>query len=819
MAATNYDDVMHQLQAHGLLIPPREGLRIGSTTPVRVHVQDGGREKRGWYVLKEWSPDAGRLLIVGSYGIYRGNDSGKQKIALPKDDANRITPEQRAAMKRAWAEQAAAAETQRKRLQARAAERARKVWQRLATQGDSPYLAAKGVSADPGLRFTENGTAVIPLIDTGGMIHGLQFLRTAAQAEKASRPGKPVEPKEFWPAGLAKKGHFHIIGAVEGAWLILVAEGYATARTLNMATGHPVAVAFDAGNLQPVAEALRKRHKLAKILVCADDDSLGKCRECRARVALALHPDQCPACGKPHGYSNAGVTAASTAAMSVGGEWVAPQFPNDAERIADFLERGRKLTDFNDLHIATTLTRVGEQVAARLLALRWSAPAPRASSSTTGGAGKTLRPLHYLDDLLGRFATIYGGKEGVFDAADHCLVTEKDVQNLCVRHDIYKAWKEHAERRIVRLDDIGFDPACTDPNVTCNLWAGWPTTPEKGDCSRLLELLRYMCSGERNGAELYDWVLRWVAYPIQHPGAKMKTTIVVHGPQGAGKNVFFETVMDIYGKYGRILDQDALTDKHNDWASRKLFLIADEVVAQAHRFEVKNKLKTLITGNWVRINPKHIAAYDEANHVNLVFLSNETMPVVLEEDDRRHCIIWTPPKKSPDFYRALLQEIQAGGVAALHDYLLHVDLGDFHPGTAPPDTAAKRELVDLAQDSPVDFVDALFAKDLSPLLPMPGLTTDWYAVYQRWCGKGGVKPASLKRFVNTVERRRGFATGRKGYLSGQSITNPLSMLTFGYQPPEGVIESTWLGDQVAAMKNGMNDYLSGGGHAHRGDYT
>jgi putative DNA primase/helicase len=373
---------------------------------------------------------------------------------------------------------------------------------------------------------------------------------------------------------------------------------------------------------------------------------------------------------------------------------------------------------------------------------------------------------------------------------------------------MFRAWKEHAERRIVRLEEVGFDPGESDPRITCNLWGGWPSAAKAGKCDLLLDLLAYMCGNESNSRALYEWVLRWVAYPIQHPGAKMKTTVVVHGPQGTGKNLFFESVMAIYGKYGRILDQDALVDKHNDWASRKLFLIADEVVAQAHRFEVKNKLKTLITGNWIRINPKHVAAYDEANHVNLVFLSNEQMPVVLEEDDRRHCVIWTPDKKPADFYAKLLAEIADGGIAALHDHLLHLDLGDFHPGTPPPSTSAKQDLVDLAQDSPVDFVDALFYGDLEPLKAMPGLTSEWYAVYQRWCARCGVKAASMKRFVNTLDRRRQFRTARKGYLDVTTITHPRSMLLFRFEPPEGMVESTWLGEQVTAMRNRRDDYMN-----------
>lgn len=134
-----------------------------------------------------------------------------------------------------------------------------------------------------------------------------------------------------------------------------------------------------------------------------------------------------------------------------------------------------------------------------------------------------------------------------------------------------------------------------------------------------------MCAADAKAEELYQWVLRWLAYPIQHPGAKMKTAIVMHGPQGTGKNMFFEAVMQIYGRYGWVIDQSAIEDKFNDWASRKLFLIADEVVARSEMFHIKNKLKSFVTGEQIRINPKNMAAYWEANHVNLVFLSNERM--------------------------------------------------------------------------------------------------------------------------------------------------------------------------------------------------
>jgi len=798
--ASNYDDVLSQLRSIGLLV---DRIEVGTPRPVRCLVDGVGRERRGWYRLYEMPTTGGDMLVVGSFGVWQGNENNAQKVTLAKGAA--LSDEQRETLKRRLAEDRKRLEYERNRQAARAAQRAAAMWARLLPDADADYLAGKGVRGH-GLRYTPNGTAVVPLLDTGGRMHGLQFLRSAKQADTSKRPAK-----EFWPAGLIKRGHFHQIGTPD--WIILVAEGYATAATLHEATGYPVAVAFDAGNLEPVATALRKRYKRSKVLICADDDVLAKCqnRECRGRVVLSEEPITCPHCGEAHSATNAGITSASSAAIAVDGAWVAPLFADEASRIERFRSNGRKITDFNDLHASEGLHVVRTQLEARITALSWRPPSVAPSSSNPGGGdSRKLRPIQDLGELLPRFSLVYAAGGAVFDRKEHCLLPITDMRNICIRADLHKAWMEHPERDIVRQDEVGFDPAETDPAITCNLWSGWPTSPKPGHYQRLLDLLRFLCSDERNRSdELFNWVLRWVAYPIQHPGAKMKTTIVVHGGQGAGKNLFFECVMGIYGKYGRILDQDALVDKHNDWASRKLFLIADEVVAQAHRFELKNKLKTLITGTQIRINPKHIAAYDEANHCNLVFLSNEDMPAVLEEDDRRHCVIWTPAEQKPDYYAAIRAEIADGGIEALHDFLLHLDLGDFHPGTRPPETAAKRTLVGLARDTPLVFVDALVTGDIGKLKAVPGLSLDWYAIYQRWCSTIGEKPAPMKRFLNTLERKRGFGTDRKRYNDGQSVVHPRTVLTFGLRAPEGIAEPEWLGDQIHVMKNAMADYRGG----------
>ena len=304
--------------------------------------------------------------------------------------------------------------------------------------------------------------------------------------------------------------------------------------------------------------------------------------------------------------------------------------------------------------------------------------------------------------------------------------------------------------------------------------------------------------------------------PIQHPGAKMKTTLVIHGPQGTGKNMFFECIMAIYGQYGRVIDQSAIEDKFNDWASRKLFLIADEVVARSDLYHVKNKLKAFITGEWIRINPKNLAAYEERNHVNLVFLSNERMPVVLEEDDRRHTVIWTPAKLGPAFYKEVQDEINAGGIAALHDHLLNLPLGDFRPSTLPPITKAKRELIELSKDSTARFADELNRGDLYAELTKgddrirhsAALSQDVYDLYKTWCARIGTKPAPMPKLIDALGRKHSMPSARERYLLAGTEKGPHGVIKLrtGVEMTPGQSRKAWLGNCIESFRSAVTDY-------------
>lgn len=741
MTYANYDDIHNQLVSGGLLLdhtkPATNGLMVGAARPIRCKVEGRDNEFRGWYwlheILLEEEDGTRQPYIVGAWGIYQGADPGKVKLQLRRGDKTvRLTDAERAAVA---ARQKADMERMRAMRQAeieRAANQAAKAWRKYLPDGHSDYLARKGVKAH-GLRFSPsgNGTVAVPMTDPTGRIWGLQIIRGKDR-------GKKLE-KQYWPAGLEKKGHYHLFGPIPRAGgVVLIAEGYATAASIFEATGEaiPTAVAFDAGNLGPVAEAISKFYRGVRILICADDDY--------------------------RTTGNPGETAAQLAALTVGGSYLKPVF-------ADERPQDRKgPTDFNDLAALEGAIAVRTQIEAHLSGLGWTVAAPLARGPVTGGAGngrQALPSIIQLDEALERFSLVYGVKDTMFDHVDHALVPKSSVLDILPEH----GWRDmRQKKRVVRLDEVGFDPGGTDPRITCNLWGGWPTTPKQGDCASLLDLLLYLCSHEKNAKDIYQWVLKWLAYLIQNPGAKMRTALVFHGPQGTGKNLFFETVMGIFGVYGRIVDQSAVEDKFNDWASRKLFLIADEVVARAELFHVKNKLKGLVTGEWIRINPKNVAAHDERNHVNLVFLSNETKPLILEKDDRRYTVVWTPEKLPPDFYQGVRDELNAGGQAALHHYLLHeVDCTGFDEHTKPPMTQAKEDLIEQSADTVERFVrdwqagELIFGADDTPIPFGPCLGSNAYSLYERWCRQNGeTRPRPSNSFIGTLGKLSGWTAGK-----------------------------------------------------------
>ena len=85
------------------------------------------------------------------------------------------------------------------------------------------------------------------------------------------------------------------------------------------------------------------------------------------------------------------------------------------------------------------------------------------------------------------------------------------------------------------------------------------------------------------------------------------------------------------------------------------------------------------------------------NHLNTVFLSNNTQPLPIEEKDRRFLVLNPTKALEGKLYEAVMQEINSEGIRTFFTVLMGMDLADFNGHTKPPMTKAKKALIDYSR--------------------------------------------------------------------------------------------------------------------------
>ena len=165
-----------------------------------------------------------------------------------------LTEEQKARIDRDKARTRARRDADRKTVARDAAKTAYGIWTNLpadATPDTCPYLAEKGVQGH-GVKVDDEGKLVVPHRDANGFLWGVQF----------------VDDGKRFLKGAQKQGTMHLIGG-ETAKLADLGSNEARSSSARATPpvppstrppAHPVVVAFDSGNLKPVAEAVRAAH-------------------------------------------------------------------------------------------------------------------------------------------------------------------------------------------------------------------------------------------------------------------------------------------------------------------------------------------------------------------------------------------------------------------------------------------------------------------------------------------------------------------------------------------------------------------------------
>lgn len=137
--------------------------------------------------------------------------------------------------------------------------------------------------------------------------------------------------------------------------------------------------------------------------------------------------------------------------------------------------------------------------------------------------------------------------------------------------------------------------------------------------------------------------LNWLAGILQ-TREKQLTAWVFKGEQGAGKGLLLNRILkNLFGRNQAIQVEDQqLQSQFNPWLQNVMLIAFNEVAhSNETRNSIKSKIKAIITDSEVRINDKQIREFGITNYVNCLFFSNESVPVFIEDQDRRFNIIET----------------------------------------------------------------------------------------------------------------------------------------------------------------------------------
>ena len=231
----------------------------------RFHVEgDRPGSKNGWAVL------FGDDIPAGLFGSWK-HDSGKSYKWISSQPPD-LTPEEKARQAEKITRARKLRDAEEEKVRNKCRQWCSDTWGKAKDAASNhPYLKAKGV---PSYALKQLGDSLlIPLRDIDGKFQGMQFIL-------------PDGSKKF-KTGTGKKGNYFAIGKPKDR-ILLLCEGYATGASIHKCTGYAVAVCFDAGNLRPVAEILKKKYPDHLFKICGDNDGSGVGQMAAQEAALAV---------------------------------------------------------------------------------------------------------------------------------------------------------------------------------------------------------------------------------------------------------------------------------------------------------------------------------------------------------------------------------------------------------------------------------------------------------------------------------------------------------------------------------------------------
>lgn len=282
---------------------------------------------------------------------------------------------------------------------------------------------------------------------------------------------------------------------------------------------------------------------------------------------------------------------------------------------------------------------------------------------------------------------------------------------------VAKAWMDWKDRNSVRAVDY-IPGGGTLHEGYYNTWKGMGCEAKEGDVAPWLELLENNIRDEATR----NYMVQWCAWTVQNLGKTSVVTPILVGVQGTGKSLFALTLGAVHGQRNfKAIELPVFLNSFNDfWAKSTLVAIEEAYSDVKTSRSFMSRFKMYSTSERISINAKHTKEYDVKNCINWLITTNHADAIPFEGNDRRFFVVHFDPHRfypgGHTHWNQYGDWLAGSGPAALHHYLLNVDMAGFDPYAPAIETDYKQVMEEAAMSGPEIFVKDL-ADDVDKVWP------------------------------------------------------------------------------------------------------
>lgn len=263
-----------------------------------------------------------------------------------------------------------------------------------------------------------------------------------------------------------------------------------------------------------------------------------------------------------------------------------------------------------------------------------------------------------------------------------------------------------------------------------------------------------------NNQEIYKYVLIWIASILQKPNFKTEIAIVILGNQGVGKNTFFTNIIcKLMARYANknVTNIENIVGKFNATLENKKLLVLNELQnIDVNKFLNSDALKSVISDDSIDINQKNEPVRHIENVANFFLVSNNDIPIKIDDTDRRYLVLRASDKHMQDFnyFDKLASTFTPEFYENLFTFFMMMNTKGFNLRNIP-NTVDKENIKEASMSSYELFVRDNYDKidNISgPIL---------FAMYNKFVNDNKFKECSSRTFIANIKKFTGPAITKR----------------------------------------------------------